>query len=119
MAGCMLRASGPTFDAAGFLYAHPLSGAEPRGNELAACVSERDGDDFLGQAADAEAFLTGNAEFIRRLASTPGVAAVELDFGLWLLDAPCQSFTLPASLACVAGSLGVSMELSFYAASES
>jgi hypothetical protein len=66
------------------------------------------------QVAEATAFLLAGSDEIRRLVAFPGVEGVTLDFGIERRDVAVQCDVLPAELIRVAGSLGLSIELSQY-----
>jgi|HubBroStandDraft_5_1064220.scaffolds.fasta_scaffold634013_2 hypothetical protein len=70
--------------------------------------------EFPKQVAEATEFLQTQAEEIRRLTTFPGVEGVTLDFGIERRDVVVQCDLLPADLIRIAGSLGLSIELSQY-----
>jgi hypothetical protein len=128
----VLRATGKEFDVDAFLvgsslepcavyhrgevrFPQPRPAVEPRersGLHVVASVTEFV--DFPQQVAEATSFLQAHAEEIRRLASFPGVEGVELDFGIERRNVAVQNDRLPADLIRVAGSLGLSINMSQY-----
>jgi hypothetical protein len=80
-------------------------------------ASDADFGEFTRQIADATAFLQTKSEQIQRLCDWPGVESVSLDFGVMRRDVPVQCDHFPAELVRLAGSLGVSIELSQYPSS--
>ena len=119
MSGCVLRVSGKAFSPGRFLEKHSLPGAEDRGSFLAVLVSARPGNDFSGQIQEAAAFLASHSSELRELVPSFNAELVSLDFGVWLKDTASQSYCFPLSLVSLAGSLGLSLEVSLYAAADS
>ncbi len=70
--------------------------------------------EFSKQVAEATEFLRTQTDEIRRLVTFPGVEGVTLDFGIERRDVAVQCDLLPAELIRIAGSLGLSIELSQY-----
>ena len=79
-------------------------------------VSGAEFDEFSRQVADAVAFLGTHADQLRRLVSYPGVQDVTLDFGLARREVAVQCDRLPAELVRLCGTLGLSLEMSYYPA---
>jgi hypothetical protein len=128
---CCLRASGPDFDVDAFVSGTSLScdpiwrRGEPRPlagprktSGFTAVVSEAA--EFNAQVAGAIAFLQDHGPEIARLVAHPGVESVCLDFSvMWRANMAAQFSHLPAELVALAGNLGLSLEVSHYAASGS
>ncbi len=130
----ILRAAGRDFDVDAFLASSTLKpckvhhrgepripgsqtdpGARPNeASGLNLVASEADFDEFEKQVADATEFLLAESEEIRRLVECPGVDGVTLDFGIERRDVAVQCDVLPAELVRVAGTLGLSIELTQY-----
>jgi hypothetical protein len=128
----VLRVTGQDFDVGEFLAGSTLTArgvfrrGEPRfpGSHTHLRRNEKSGmnvlasdaafDEFTRQIAEATAFLLAEAEEIRRLVNFPGVEMVTLDFGIERRDVVVQSDHFPSDLIRVAGSLGLSIELSQY-----
>ena len=115
MPGCVLRVAGPKFKPEKFAGLFPSSNIPTRGGDLNITVSECDGHDVPGQAREAEEFLKRHEALIRKLLSEPEIKA-SLDFGVWQKEVPAQYVRVPATLAELAGRLGLEIEISMYAA---
>jgi hypothetical protein len=115
MPSCVLRVAGADIEPEQFAAMFPTAVIPLRGGGLNIVIGDCDGDDIAGQIRDAEAFLVAHASAIAKLLAWPGVRA-SLDFGVWRKDIPIQQTRLPASLAALAGGLGLEIELSMYAA---
>ncbi len=137
---CVLRASGAKFDPDRFLEASPLESckvfrrgdpplpkSQPEGpryetSGVTVDVSDAEWSDLPAQVADAERFLEANRGEIERLAQTPGVTDLTLDFPIELrIDGEnvfAQFDRFPASLVRLAGALGLALELSTYPCSD-
>lgn len=126
---CVLRVGGPEFDPDAFLATsalvadavyHPgdrrsATSAHEVGG-FTVLVSEADGTQFGQQVMDAIKFLGANRDELIRLAQTPGVQGVALDFGC---DFPYQRiagryYRLPLALLRACAAVGVEIELSVY-----
>lgn len=143
---CVLRVSGPELDVDALLAATTLrqGGLEPcalyRRGELRfpqagpdgprsassgidVKVSDASWTDLSEQISDAERFLDSHRREIERLAKTPGVSSLVLDFALEArVDeerASARFEHFPASIVGLAGGLGLALELSFYPCSDS
>jgi hypothetical protein len=124
----VLRAAGRNFDVDAFVAAstlkpcrvyrrgEPSFGRMPPNEEsgLNVPASVTEFVDFPKQVAEATEFLRTQADEIRRLATFPGVEGVTLDFGIERRDVVVQCDLLPADLIRIAGSIGLSIELSQY-----
>ncbi len=128
----VLRVTGKDFDVGEFLAGSTLTArrvfrrGEPRflGSHTHLRRNEKSGinvlasdvafNEFTRQIAETTEFLLAEAEEIRRLVNFPGVETVTLDFGIERRDVVVQSDHFPADLIRVAGSLGLSIELSQY-----
>jgi hypothetical protein len=127
----VLRAYGADFDVDAFVVGCtlPVCAVKRRGEALFASqpdgqrheqsgvhvtASDADFGDFPRQVAEATAFLRAEAEQVRRLCEWPGVEDVTLDFGVERRDVAVQCDFLPPELVCLAGSLGLGIELSQY-----
>jgi hypothetical protein len=124
----VLRAAGRDFDVDAFVAGSTLKPCrvyrrgEPRfarmppseESGLNVPVSVTEFVEFPKQVAEATEFLQTQADEIRRLATFPGVEKVTLDFGIERRDVVVQCDLLPADLIRIAGSLGLSIELSQY-----
>ena len=128
----VLRAYGSSFDVDAFLTGCTLPvcavkrrgepvfpASQPNGRRhdrsgVHISVSDADFDEPGGQIAESIVFLRTEAEQIRRLCEWPGVNGVTLDFGIARRDAAVQCDHFPAELVELAGSLGLSIELSQY-----
>jgi hypothetical protein len=119
MPGCVLRVSGEHFNAQKAFASSSLRPVSTRNNRAAINVSSRDGDEFREQIEDAILFLETGAEAIRSLAASPGIDELSLDFGVWLHTSAAQFFCFPKELALAAGSLGIALKISIYAAEPS
>jgi hypothetical protein len=137
---CVLRASGAEFDPDAFLATSSLEAfkilrrGEPRlprtapdGPKFAysgitLVVSGAPMNDLPSQVADAEDFLRLHRAEIERLAKTPQITELALDFPIELrMGLPgvsAQFDRFPASLVRLAGELGLGLELSIYPRSE-
>jgi hypothetical protein len=129
---CILRAGGPDFDVADFIANSTLvtdsvwhkgakrfpgskSSDQLNGSSgMRVVASEADFADLSQQIKDVIVFLRQNQEPIRVLASYPGVESVVLDFGAEIRPPGWASFSFPAELLLLAGSVGVSLCLSVY-----
>jgi hypothetical protein len=128
----VLRAYGTEFDVDAFLAGCTLpvcavkrrgepvfpasqpNGRRHEGSGVHVPASDAAFEEFPRQVADATAFLRANAEQVLRLCEFPGVEGVTLDFGIARRNVPVQCDRLPAELVCLAGSLGLAIELSQY-----
>jgi hypothetical protein len=128
----VLRAYGSSFDVDAFLTGCtlPVCAVKRRGEPVFPAsqsngrrhdrsgvhisVSDADFDEPGEQIAESIVFLRTEAEQIRRLCEWPGVDGVTLDFGIARRDAAVQCDHFPAELVELAGSLGLSIELSQY-----
>jgi len=136
---CVLRASGPDFDPDAFLESSILSPTkvwyrgEPRlprtrpdgpvveTSGLNVAVSDAEWSDLPAQVEDAERFLAFQRVELERLAATPGVSDLVLDFPIELRiggSIVAQFDRFPASLVRLAGELGLALELSLYPAKD-
>ena len=135
---CVLRASGEAFDVDAFLSGSPLQPykvfhrgeprlprSHPEGPQHATSginiqVSEAPWSDLPSQISDAERFLETHREELQRLAESPGVVDLTLDFPINLridgASVVAQFDRFPASLTRLAGHLGIALELSIYPA---
>ena len=117
MPGCALRIlGGESFVPSEFVSKFPLSNVSPKHPVLIVSIGNCDGDDFPGQVRDALQFLSTHESAIKHLLAQPEIVA-GLDFGVWSNESWCQSHIFPAELVAVAGSFGLSLEVSMYAAS--
>ncbi len=80
-------------------------------------VSNASFDEFSTQVSEATAFLQREMEHLLRLREFPGVDSLTLDFGIERPDTPVHCDFLPPELIRLACSLGLGIELSFYASS--
>jgi len=135
---CVLRAYGSEFDPDDFLSGSELSPSsvfrrgEPQAPELPDgpfhdisglhfSVSEAEWTSLTGQVRDAEQFLITHKTELLRLVTFPGLERVSLDFPLDLRISQMtwmQSDTFPASLAKLAGEIGLDLEFSIYRSEE-
>lgn len=129
---CILRAGGTNFDVDDFIAKSSLvtdsfwrKGEKrfPRSKSseeinstsgLRITASEADFSELSQQIEDALAFLRQNQDSIKALSSFPGVEGAVLDFGAEIYPPGWASFTFPAELLLLAGSVGVSLGLSVY-----
>jgi hypothetical protein len=131
---CVLRAYGTDFDPDDFLRSTELLPSlvfrrgEPQVPELEGgppheisgihvTVSEAEWSSLVGQVRDAEHYLTTHKSELCRLATFPGLERISLDFPLDLRISQhtwMQTDTFPASLAKLAGEIGLDLELSLY-----
>jgi len=129
---CILRAVGATFDVNDFLAKSslvtdsrwhkgerrfPRSKSSEEINKTSGVrviASEADFSDLSQQIEDVIVFIRQNQEPVRKLASFPGVEGAVLDFGAKIDPPGWASFTFPAELLLLAGSVGVSLCLSVY-----
>jgi hypothetical protein len=85
-------------------------------------VSDAPLSDLPAQVADAEHFLTANRGEIERLAQSPGVTDLTLDFAIELRidgeNVMAQFDRFPTSLVRLAGTLGLALGASIYPCSE-
>lgn len=116
MAGCVLRAYGPTFSPKEYLDAFALPNAHAGETHLNVVASEADGASIEPQMADAVAFLKQHAEAVRALVNFAGVETVILDFGLWQKETASQSVFLSPAIVAQAASFGLGLEVSLYEA---
>jgi hypothetical protein len=132
----VLRAYGLEFDVDAFLAGCtlPVCAVKRRGEPVAPAsrpygrrhewsgihvtASNADFQDFPRQVEEATMFLRAEFEQVRRLRDFPGVEDVTLDFGIARRNVVLQCDRLPPELVCVAGSLGLGIELSQYPAVE-
>jgi hypothetical protein len=129
----VLRAYGADFDVDAFLAGctlpvcavkrrgepvFPVSQPNGRQHERSGVhVSASDADftEFRQQVEESVAFLRGNSAEVQLLCEFPGVKSVTLDFGLVRRDdVAIQCDHLPSELVRLAGSFGLSLELSHY-----
>jgi hypothetical protein len=128
----VLRAYGSSFDVDAFLTgcALPVCAVKRRGEPafpasqpngrrhdrsgVHISVSDAAFDELERQIAESVVFLRTEAEQIRRLCEWPGIDGVTLDFGIDRRDVAVQCDHFPAELVQLAGSLGLSIELSQY-----
>ena len=126
MPGCVLRAAGVDFDVDKFAESSSFSPCEvyrkgePKGSRgklreksgLNVVVSEASGDDLRQQIDDALKFLEKNKTEIESLLSYAEESS--LDFGVWQRCEFARYYRFPPELLRLAGSLGLSVELSVY-----
>ena len=117
MPGCVLRAAGPSFTPSDFVARFPVAYVITRGNALNIPISDRDGDEFDGQVADAIEYLKVHEEAIRVLLSQTGIRA-NLDFGVWNKEQWSQNCHFPKELVKLAGALNLGLEISMYGAQQ-
>ena len=132
---CVLRASGKQFDVDAFLKkskldpcavyrrGEPKSKRKPKGKKsthsgINVPVSNASFDNLKRQIKDATKFLLENKSEIRKLTKFKGVEGIELDFAIRKRDTFTQSDEFPAELITIAGSLGLSINLSQYPISD-
>ena len=130
MPGCVLRAASADFRVDDFLQTTSLvpcdvyHKGEPRGlggrlrerSGLTILVSDADGNNLRQQVRDAIEFLERNRAEVSRLQSYIAPKEAILDFGVWKTDNFGQFCYLPPALLRLAGSLGLGIEVSIYAA---
>ena len=130
--GAVLRASGPEFEVAPFVEGchwhinriyrkgdarRPWKSLDERRESesgLVVAVSDADFHEFERQLDDAVAFLVQEGAEVQRLVAFPGVAGVELDFGIAWQETFTQTDHLPARLVRLAGDCGIALTLSHY-----
>jgi hypothetical protein len=115
MPGCVLRAAGPSFTPRDFVAKFPVAYVTTRGDALNISISDRDGDEFDGQVADAIEYLKVHEDAIRVLLSQTGMRA-NLDFGVWNKEQWSQSCYFPVELVKLAGALSLGLEITTYGA---
>lgn len=113
MAGCVLRIQGLEQE---LPECFVISGQSA--NSVALEVSEAD-ECFRTQVKDALEFVQNNFEELAVLKKENPTLKWVLDFGVWLKIQLTQSFGFPSSLVNLAGRLGMELEVSIYAASDS
>jgi hypothetical protein len=128
MPGCVLRASGSTFDVESFLRnsafrteavyrkgqrRRPASRGSQAASGFNVVVSERD-DSMEAQINDALAFLRAHREDLRGLRAAPGVESVVLDFACPQGEIANRSARFPAELLNAAGAADIDIHVSFY-----
>jgi hypothetical protein len=129
---CILRAGGTKFDVDDFIDKSSLvvqsfwrkgekrfehSKSNEKTNEASGVrivASEADFSELSRQIEDVIVFLRQNQEPIRELVSTFGIDDAVLDFGAEIYPPGWATFTFPAALLQLAGSVGVSLCLSVY-----
>lgn len=126
MSGCYFRAVGDEFDVDAFLIGSSLDadGVYHKGEPMSPLrrtrpftgfsitVSETWGD-LRPQITDAIAFLREAELELSRLSSYPGVTDIRLDFACEC-HYVIQGYSLPPELLLLAGSLGITIELTIY-----
>jgi len=137
---CVLRASGPEFDPDAFLGTSPLQpskvfrrgesrlprskpeGPRHEASGISIDVSDASWRDLSAQIADAERFIKANRLEIKRLAKSPGITDLTLDFPIESRmggeNVVAQFDKFPATLVSLAGALGIALELSIYPCSD-
>lgn len=128
MAGCYFRATGDEFDVEAFIAGSSLDPdaiyhkGEPVGHRgkvrpftgFSVIVSDTWGE-LRPQIADAISFLREGEYELSRLSRYPGVTDMRLDFPYERREgAAVQSDSLPPELLLLAGSLGITIELTLY-----
>jgi len=128
MPGCVLRVSGAEFDVDAFL-AHStllpyrvhrkgdLGHRSRRFTNSGLSLDVSSADALAAEITDAITFLSEHEAELQRLRDFHGVTNICLDFGHYLRDVAAQFDYLPPDLLFRAGSLGIGIELSLYAAS--
>ncbi|MGA3283941.1 MAG: DUF4279 domain-containing protein [Verrucomicrobiota bacterium] len=128
---CLLRATGENFEVDAFLQTSKLrpntvqhkgqlrrknkpDGGKSEFSGLSCVVSEKDFNDLEGQIAEAIEFLKSNRVHLQKLVKFPGIEDVRLDFGIERRDEFSQCDYFPSKLLCLAGELGIGIELSQY-----
>lgn len=127
MPGCVLRASGKTFDVDAFLKGShfepsvvyrkgqrrkPASRGSQASSGFNLNVSEKD--EPAGQVEDALDFVRENRDELLRLGRFGGVDDVILSFAIAQREFVAHSAQLPAELLTLAGSLGIDIHVSSY-----
>ena len=131
MPGCILHVSGEDFQVDAFLASSNLRPyrVHHRGeighrsrplidSGLSLDVSSADGNSIKVQIVDAIVFLSTHTAELERLRDFPGVTSMLLDFGYYRRDVAAQIEYLPPELLLRAGTLGIGIKLSLYAASD-
>lgn len=127
MPGCLLHVSGEEFAVDEFLAASTFKPyrvhrrGEPKGKAdhihedsgFSVDVSDVDGE-LDSEIEDAVRFLRFHESELTRLATFSGIQDRRLDFGYYRRNVFMQSEYLPAELLKLAGTLGISIELSLY-----
>lgn len=129
---CILRAAGRNFEIDDFIAksslvadsfwrkgekrfpSSPCNEKKNTSSGVRVVASKADFSELPQQIEDVIVFLQQNQEPIKALASFPGVEGVVLDFGAEIHPPGWASFTFPAELLLLAGSVGVSLCLSVY-----
>jgi hypothetical protein len=127
MPGCVLRATGDSFQVENFLEVSSLvpcnifiKGERKASNRLwdtcgiTIVVSDSDGSELATQIRDAIEFLRNNRDELFRLRNFDGVEVMELDFGIYRKNGFLQSNLFPAELIVFAGDLQIGIELSIF-----
>jgi hypothetical protein len=112
---CVLRISGSNLSES--LSKISLEAYRVENNCAHFTVSEADFDDFKAQIKDAISFLQLYSADVTLLMGNPDASGV-LDFAIEWRDVIFQFDTFPAEIVRVAGSFGLSLELSHYPVSE-
>ncbi len=112
---CVLRISGPGVNAS--LSKSSLEPFRVENESAHFDVSEADFDEFKAQIKDAIAFLQLHRADVRLMMDEPSTNGA-LDFAIEWRDVAAQFDNFPATLVREAGNLGLSLELSYYPASE-
>ena len=128
MPGCVLRASGATFDVDAFLKSSPFRPGvvyrkgqrrrpSSRGVQTASgfnlVVSDSD-DPLETQVEYALTFLRDRRSELVRLVRFGGIEDIVLDFGCPQGDIAARSGRFPAELLVAAGAIGIDIHISFY-----
>jgi hypothetical protein len=127
MPGCVLRASGKTFDVDAFLKGSDFKPSvvyrkgqrrkpASRGSQVSSGfnLTVSNSDEPKRQVDDALAFVRDNREELLRLGRFGGVDDVILDFAIAQREFVAHSAELPAELLTLAGSLGIDIHVSSY-----
>ncbi|MBW0149567.1 hypothetical protein [Marinobacter arenosus] len=113
MAGCVLRMQGLQKELPDCFV---ISGQSAKSVVLE--ISDAD-KSFQQQLKDSLGFVQGNFEELEAVKKENPNLKWGLDFGVWLKIQLTQSFAFPSQLVNLAGSLGMDLEVSIYAASDS